>query len=70
MCDRAVDNHLFTIKVVPECYKTQEMCDKAGYMCFFVFDSITDWCKTQGMCDRVVSEDSLLIVYCPDKYNT
>ena len=46
------------------------MCDKAGYMCFFVFDSITDWCKTQGMCDRVVSEDSLLIVYCPDKYNT
>ena len=37
---------------------------------FFVFDSITDWCKTQGMCDRVVSEDSLLIVYCPDKYNT
>ena len=28
---------------------------------------ILDQCKTQEMCDIVVSEDSFLIVYCPDK---
>ena len=37
---------------------------------FFVFDSIPDWYKTQEIFDRVVSEDPLLIVYCPDKHKT
>ena len=45
------------------------MCNEGVNICFFfVFDSIPKWCKTQEMCDRVVSEDLLLIVYCPDKY--
>ena len=29
MCIRAVDDDPFTIKCVPDRYKTQEMCDKA-----------------------------------------
>ena len=37
---------------------------------FFVFVSIPDWYKTQELFDRVVSEDSFLIVYCPDKCKT
>ena len=36
----------------------------------FVFDSNLDRYKTQEICGRVVSEDSFLIIYCPDKYKT
>ena len=35
-----------------------------------MFDSILDQHKTQEMCDTVVSKDTSLIVYCPDKYKT
>ena len=62
MCDKAVDTYLSTIKLVPECYKLQEMCDKAVNRCFFVFDSIPDPYKTQELWDRVVSENRSLIV--------
>ena len=47
---------------------TQKMFDEAVNRCFFVFDSILNQYKSQEMCDRVVSKDSVLIVYCPAKY--
>ena len=34
MCDKAVDTHAPTIKLVPECFMTQEMWDKAVNRCF------------------------------------
>ena len=40
MCDKAVNTHYFTMQVVTECYKRQEMCDK-GFnkylLAFFIF---------------------------------
>ena len=44
------------------------MFDEAVNRCFFVFDSILNQYKSQEMCDRVVSKDSVLIVYWPAKY--
>ena len=44
------------------------VCNKAVDRCFFVFDSIPSQYKTLGMHDRVVSEDTSLIVNCPDEY--
>ena len=46
------------------------MCNKIVNGYFFVFGFIPNRYKTQEMCDRVVSEDPLLKVYCPDKYKT
>ena len=63
MSDQAVNTYLCTIKLVPECFMTQEMCNKAVNRCFFVFDSIPDQDKIQEVCDRIVSEDSLFIAY-------
>ena len=34
MCYKAVDTHPYTRKLVPECYKTQEMCNEAANTCF------------------------------------
>ena len=34
MCDKAVNSYPSTIKVIPECFMTQEMCDKAVNSCF------------------------------------
>ena len=43
MYNKSLDNHPFTIQVLPECYKTQEMCDKAVDDCFFfLLDSVHD----------------------------
>ena len=66
MCDKASNTYPSTTKFVLECFITQEMCDKAVNSYFFQFHSIPDWYKTQGMCDRAVSDDSFLIVYCPN----
>ena len=44
------------------------MCDKAVNSCFLVFDSVSDQYKTQEVYDRVVFEDLVLIVYCPNRY--
>ena len=42
MCIKAVDTHSFTIKFVPESFKTQEMCNKAVNTGPFVFHSVPD----------------------------
>ena len=41
MCIKAVDNYPFTIKSVPDLYKTQEMCIRAVNTCSFVFNSVS-----------------------------
>ena len=46
------------------------MCNKAVNRCFFVFNSIPNSYKPPEMSDRVVSEDPVLITYCPNKYIT
>ena len=68
--DKAVVTYLLsTIKPVSAYYKTQEVCNKVFHV-FYVFDSIPNHYKPQTICDIFVSEDSFLIVYCPDKYKT
>ena len=57
MCIKAVDNYPFTIKYVPDQYKTQEMCIRVANTCSFVFDSIPDRYKTQEMCDKAVDDN-------------
>ena len=38
MCHKTVDTDPSTMKVVPECFITQEMCDEAiNRFCLFVF---------------------------------
>ena len=51
MCDKAVDTFPFTIKLVPECHKAQEMCNKAVSRCFlylmlFLIDKKLHKCGT------------------------
>ena len=46
------------------------MCDTAVNRSIFVLDFILNQYKTQERCGRVVSEESFLIVYCPDKHLT
>ena len=43
MRDKAVDTYPSIIKLVPECFITQEMCDKAVSSYFFLFNSIPGW---------------------------
>ena len=70
MCGKAVDTYPFTIKFVPESYKTSKMYYKDVHRYFFVFDSIPDQYEPQEICNIVVSSYPFLIVYCPDKYKT
>ena len=52
MCDKAVNAYSSTIKLVSECFMTQEVRNKAVNRCLFVFDYIPDRYKTQGVCNR------------------
>ena len=54
-----IDDYPFTIKFVPECYKTQEMYNKNVITCFFLFGSAPDWYKTQKMCDEAVDDSKI-----------
>ena len=67
MCNKAVNTYPFTMRFILEYYKVQEMCDKVVNSCFFVFHSACDRDKTQEICDRVVYEDSLILIYCPNR---
>ena len=74
-CEKAVDTHHSTTKFVPECCKSKEMVCKAIHRCFFVFDSSPDQYKTQEICDLscfFISfyNNTIIIIYCPDKYTT
>ena len=44
------------------------MSDKAVNRCFLAFAYILDQCKTQKICNRVISEDTFMLVYCPNRY--
>ena len=68
MFNKAINTYFFYNKFVSGCYNTQEMCDKEVNTCFIVFYSVFSCYKTQEMCDSVAFEDSLMLIYCPDKY--
>ena len=46
------------------------MCDISVNTCSFIFNSVLGWFKTQEIYDRVVSKDSFMQRYCPDRYKT
>ena len=64
MCDKAVSTYTSTIKFVPECIMTQKTCCKAVNRCFLYLILFLINVKLKK-CVTV-----LLIVYCPDKYDT
>ena len=66
MYDNVVNIHSFTIKFVPECYKSLKMCDKAFNNCFLAFCYILDRYKTQKICDRFFSDNPFSLRYVPD----
>ena len=52
MCAKVVDINFSRIKVVPECYKTQEVCNKAVkrsflYLILFLIDVNLKKCVTE-----------------------
>ena len=57
MCDKVANTHSYTMKFVPECYKTQEMCDKDFNKRFLGFFYIPGQYKTHEMCDKISSDD-------------
>ena len=46
------------------------MCDKAVDTCPFAFGSIPDQYMTQEKCNHVVSKETFMLKYCPDRYKT
>ena len=65
MCNKAVSFILLQYRLFLDAIK---MCNNAVNTCFNVFYSVPDRYLTQEMCDKVVSEDFLMLTYCPNRY--
>lgn len=49
MYKRVVDKYIFTLKFVPDCYKTLEMCEKVRDACLSALKFVPDWFVTAEM---------------------
>ena len=68
MYNKAVDNYVHTLELVPDCYKTQEMCNKAVNTYPSAKQLIPECYKTQEMYHKAVDachfvSDSVLDLY-------
>ena len=54
MCNYAVKNLRFTIKYVPEQYKTKNMSNRAFLENSGMLKSVPNWYKTQEMCIKAI----------------
>ena len=54
MCDRMIFEDTFSIRCVPEQYKTQQMCDEAVDDCLAVSKFVPDWFVTSKICSWLV----------------
>ena len=53
MCDNAILENGGTLKLVPDCYKNQEMCTKTVENYPHVLEFFSECYKTQKMCDKL-----------------
>ena len=73
MFDKSVNTYPSTTQFVPKCYKTKQICHKTidlDVFLYLIWFSDLDQYKSPEMCDRVLSEDPVLVVYCPNRYKT
>ena len=49
MCDRIISDNPFSIRYVPDQYKTQKMCDKVVDDCLAALEFVPDWFVTSKM---------------------
>ena len=49
MCGKIISDDLFSIRYVPDQYKTQQMCDKAVDDCLAPLKFVLDWFVTSKM---------------------
>ena len=69
LCNRPVNNYLFTTLFVGDWYKPQEMCIRAVSTCF-VFDFVPDRYNIQEMCDKAFDNYANALKSVLDLYKT
>ena len=60
MCNKAVDNYLYALELLPECFDSK-MCDKAVNTYPSTTKFVCECYKTQEMCNEVVNRFSLYL---------
>ena len=61
---------LFSLKYVPDMFKTQDMCNDAVSKDPEMLEYVPDQFKTQEMCNEAVSKKPYLLEYVLDKFKT
>ena len=70
MCNEAVESDPWTLKYVPDQYKTQEMCNEAVEKLPEVLGFVPDQYKTQEMCNEAVQRVPWMLLYVLDQNKT
>ena len=70
MCERTVEENLWSLVYVPDQYKTQEMCEKAVKDEPYILKYVPDHFKTQKMCYKAVKNDPSFLQSIPDWFIT
>ena len=63
---KAVDGYSFTLKYVPDWYKTQEMCENVVDGCSFALKFVPDCCKTKEIGEKAVFKEFAALKYVSD----
>ena len=56
MCDRIISDHFFSLRYVPNQYKTQQMCDKAVDDYSAALKFVPDWFVTSKIFEILVTD--------------
>ena len=70
MYERAVENELHTLKLVPDHLKTQWMCERAVENEPYNLKFVPNYFKTQEICDKAVRDGPSSLQYVPDWFVT
>ena len=54
MCNKAILENIGTLKLVPDCYKNQEMCNKAVDNYLYSLEFLPE-CYDLKICDKAVN---------------
>ena len=65
MCDKIISENPFSLRYVPDQYKTEQMCDKAVDNCLAALKFVPDWLVTSKMIKKLFTD-----LYADEIYST